>query len=280
VLERLCSAVRQPQSERWVNNVYLPVSLAWICALQASISPSLSRLVNLAGGGLLSQILPPRPSLPVEIAISIVFAVAWDVWQYWVHRWQHASPILWQIHKLHHSDPNVTSSTQARNHPLNYVYFILCYIPVLLVFGVVAPHSIAAVLMFRVWGFVNHANVRISFGRLTGIITGPQWHRIHHSVQAEHVDKNFAAYFPFIDRLFGTYYRPAPGEYPQTGLINEEPEPFMRAVTIAPVVAWYQTIRLSIHLTPHWGRRRLREQMRRGAARNGTERWADGRNTS
>jgi len=31
-------------------------------------------------------------------------------------------------------------------------------------------------------------------------------------------DKNFAAFFPVIDILFGTYYRPRRDEYPRTGI--------------------------------------------------------------
>jgi sterol desaturase/sphingolipid hydroxylase (fatty acid hydroxylase superfamily) len=243
VLERIWSAVRTPRTESVANYLYLPFSLAWIVAVQSFATPSISRLITLTGGGLLSRFVPIRQNLLTEIAFSVLFAIGWDIWQYWVHRWQHASPILWQTHRLHHSDINVSASTQARNHPLNYVYLVACYTPVLLLFGAIAPHAIAAVLMFRVWGFVNHANVRISFGPLTGVIAGPQWHRIHHSVESRHLDKNFAAYFPFIDRMFGTYHRPSPDEYPQTGLAGEAPEPFIREATISPFVAWYRALR-------------------------------------
>jgi sterol desaturase/sphingolipid hydroxylase (fatty acid hydroxylase superfamily) len=114
---------------------------------------------------------------------------------------------------------------------------MVSYAPMLLLFGTFAPHVVASVLMFRVWGFVNHANVRVSFGPLTPLIAGPQWHRIHHSIRPEHRDTNFAALFPFIDRLFRTYYHPAADEYPPTGLSSHR-ETWMRDATISPFAAW------------------------------------------
>lgn len=238
------------KSSEWLrNSLYLPVSLASIVLVQVALGPPLSTLLSVLRGGVLSRLVPSPETTIEMVCYSIVFAVFWDVWQYWVHRWQHSSAVLWQIHKLHHSDSNVSSSTQARNHPLNYLYLALCYVPVVALFGAVAPHPVATVLMFRVWGFVNHANVRVSFGPLTAIIAGPQWHRIHHSVEMHHRDKNFAAYFPFIDRLFGTYYEPAREEYPATGLAPGEAEPFLVQISTAPFAAWLAMAKSALRVT-------------------------------
>ncbi len=49
------------------------------------------------------------------------------------------------------------------------------------------------------------------------MVCGPQVHRIHHSTRREHRDRNFAQYFPFLDRVFGSYYTPARHEFPPTG---------------------------------------------------------------
>ena len=37
---------------------------------------------------------------------------------YWTHRWMHATPLLWRVHRVHHSDPFVDVSTSLRHHPL------------------------------------------------------------------------------------------------------------------------------------------------------------------
>src|SRR5258706_15193675 len=72
------------------------------------------------------------------------------------------------------------------------------------------------------WGYFIHLNLRLPLGPLTPVLGGPHLHRIHHSRLPEHQDKNFAAFFPIFDLLFGTYYPPSRAEYPATGLINGE----------------------------------------------------------
>src|SRR5206468_6475948 len=62
--------------------------------------------------------------------------------------------------------------------------------------------------------------LRLPLGPLARVVAGPQLHRIHHTVEARHLDRNLAAFFPLWDQLFGTYYHPGPGEYPRTGLAS------------------------------------------------------------
>jgi sterol desaturase/sphingolipid hydroxylase (fatty acid hydroxylase superfamily) len=54
------------------------------------------------------------------------------------------------------------------------------------------------------------------------VIAEPRFHRIHHSLENRHFDKNFAFMFPVWDVIFGTAYCPAADEYPKTGLANQE----------------------------------------------------------
>jgi sterol desaturase/sphingolipid hydroxylase (fatty acid hydroxylase superfamily) len=166
--------------------------------------------------------------------------VLWDLWQYWLHRLQHTVPFLWQTHRFHHTETALNATSQTRHHFLSYLLSVIFYLPMLVIFGGQSPPYLAAFVMFRLWGFVNHANVRLNIGLLTPIISGPQWHRIHHSKLLEHQNRNFATFFPFIDVVFGTYYCPRKDEYPVTGLIEEVPVKLLREATIAPFVACYQ----------------------------------------
>ena len=59
-------------------------------------------------------------------------------------------------------------------------------------------------LTVAAWTFFNHLNVKLSLGRLSVLLCGPQVHRIHHSRLSEHQNKNFASYMPIWDVLFGT----------------------------------------------------------------------------
>jgi sterol desaturase/sphingolipid hydroxylase (fatty acid hydroxylase superfamily) len=77
-------------------------------------------------------------------------------------------------------------------------------------------------------GQMTHANSNISYGLFRYVIAEPRFHRIHHSLEERHFDKNFAFMFPVWDVIFGTAYFPARDEYPKTGLANQrEPESVM-----------------------------------------------------
>ena len=76
--------------------------------------------------------------------------------------------------------------------------------------------------LLLVWAIFTHMNLRLEMGPLTSVLAGPQVHRIHHSNQPIHQDKNFAAYFPVWDIMFGTYHKPARGEFPDCGTVDGE----------------------------------------------------------
>ena len=44
-----------------------------------------------------------------------------DLLRYAVHRCEHAVPLFWRFHALHHSDPDVDVTTAVRHHPIEYV---------------------------------------------------------------------------------------------------------------------------------------------------------------
>jgi sterol desaturase/sphingolipid hydroxylase (fatty acid hydroxylase superfamily) len=66
------------------------------------------------------------------------------------------------------------------------------------------------------WGNFIHANIRVNLGPLSTVLCGPQLHRVHHSIEERHRDKNFAAFFPMWDVIFGTYCKP--DGWPKTGV--------------------------------------------------------------
>lgn len=239
--ERLAPAEKdQLTAHRLINLAYVPLLLAFAILVLRPISNRLATQVLLfAGGGVLPTTIGPQSGSAAQIIFAVFFALGWDLWQYWVHRLQHSTPCLWQTHKFHHSETALNCTTQARHHFLSHALYMVLYLPVLILLGSQAPHFVAVFVMFRLWGFVNHMNVRLNIGPLTAIISGPQWHRIHHSIRVEHHNKNFAAFFPFIDILFGTYYKPAKREYPPSGLVEDQDSGALREMTIAPFLVWY-----------------------------------------
>lgn len=248
LLERLAPAERnQSPAKRFFNLVYMPLILALLLLLSPffGLVYQLQQyvLIWVGGGGfllkLIDQKLINQSDWVAQLLFALSFAIVWDLYQYWMHRLQHTLPFLWETHKFHHSDTALNSSTHARTHFLSHLLFFSSYLLVMMFMGSQTPHPIATFVLFKLWGFFNHMNVRLNLGLLTPIVSGPQWHRIHHSLQTKHYNKNFAAFFPFIDIFFGTYYSPRKGEYPASGLPNKEDAGDLWEATIAPFCAWY-----------------------------------------
>lgn len=232
----------QPWRRTAFNIAYTPLVLATVMLIGYAFTPLVLQVHAWTGGGVLPDARLTRLSLIELLGFALVYAFVWDLAQYAMHRAQHAVPALWQTHRFHHDETALSAVAQARVHPTSYIVAFTFHLPVIALFGVRSPHFYIVFLMFRVWGFVNHANLRLNLGRLTPLVSAPQWHRIHHSALPEHRDRNFATYFPVIDLIFGTYYAPKPGEFPPTGLGGRQ-VPSLRAATIEPFLAWYRMAR-------------------------------------
>jgi len=173
--------------------------------------------------GLIGIVIPGwRRTGLLGLAISVItYGVVWDFFQYWFHRWQHMSAALWPSHRVHHTDGAVNTTTALRRSVLElFLIFIFILVPTLIVAGVDEVAAPVAFAIFYGWGFFNHANIRLSLGLLTPVFSGPQWHRLHHGIDAGYRDRNFAAYFPVLDISFGTYRAPKKDEYPATGVAD------------------------------------------------------------
>src|SRR5262249_21786024 len=135
--------------------------------------------------GLIGLVVPGwrRDGLAGLVLSVLAYGFAWDFFQYWFHRWQHEWPVLWPSHRVHHSDSGVNTTTALRRSVLElFLIFIFILVPVVIVAGVDEIAAPIAFAIFYGWGFFNHANIRLSLGPLTPILSGPQWHRLHHAV--------------------------------------------------------------------------------------------------
>jgi sterol desaturase/sphingolipid hydroxylase (fatty acid hydroxylase superfamily) len=183
------------------------------------ISPTvavLSSLVTSTVAGSLI-VLPGGAWFPVSLAIYLLSA---EFLEYWWHRAEHKIPVLWTVHSFHHSEEHLNVLTTWRAFWLagGPLTTLILYTPVALVFR--APHSVLAAMgaIRLLSNLLMHLNTRIEFGRFSFWFTGPQFHRIHHSIEERHWNKNFAPALPIWDIVFGTAWKPARGEFPETGL--------------------------------------------------------------
>jgi sterol desaturase/sphingolipid hydroxylase (fatty acid hydroxylase superfamily) len=153
--------------------------------------------------------------LPLWLAAPI-YILAADFTEFAFHRAQHAVPVLWRMHALHHSDRAVSASTTFRHYWLDIVAKGLTIYPLLgLIFEPTAP-ILALYSVISFWHVVAHANLPIDFGRWSWVLNSPAYHRRHHSADPAHYNQNFAGLFPIFDVLAGSYRRS--DSMPATGL--------------------------------------------------------------
>lgn len=145
--------------------------------------------------------------LPFLIELFLAFFIT-DLFQYWTHRFFHSHVFLWRFHAVHHSTKAMDWLAGSRTHFIDiFVTRTATFIP-LYVCGFSNIVFSLFVIIIAIHAVFIHANTRINLGFLKYIITTPQYHHWHHCIDDEHYGKNFAVFFPFIDRIFGTYYLP------------------------------------------------------------------------
>jgi sterol desaturase/sphingolipid hydroxylase (fatty acid hydroxylase superfamily) len=192
---------------------------------------------------ILSGILgaPNRPVGPAGpgllVAFTVTMLIAYDLSYYLYHRLQHGIPILWELHKVHHSAQVMIGVTKDRVHPIDEIMNRwwdglipgLCY--GIWLFFALDPVELTVfglnVYMLRntflMMDFVRHTHLKLSYGRhLSAVLLSPHYHQLHHSVAEQHWDRNFGLTLSIWDRLFGTLVVPEPDEDFVFGLVGNE----------------------------------------------------------
>jgi len=171
---------------------------------------------------------------------TVAFFFVYDFFYYWFHRLQHRWPFLWSQHKLHHSEESLNATTTFRHHWLeDLLRVFLIVLPMSLAFDLKPASAGAAAFVVGLWPVFIHANLRLHLGPFARVIAGPQGHRIHHSVEPAHLDRNLAAFFPLWDQLFGTYYHPRRDDYPRTGLASGQKVTSLAQAFWLPFAEWF-----------------------------------------
>jgi sterol desaturase/sphingolipid hydroxylase (fatty acid hydroxylase superfamily) len=193
----------QSRLVRWPSNLGL-VMLNTLTArlLLPTTAVGLAISVEQAGWGLFN-------AYPTAYWLAVVASVILlDLAIYLQHVLFHAVPVLWRLHRMHHADLHVDSTTGLRFHTLEIL------ISFMLKFAVIAALGAPAmgVLIFEVFltstSIFNHANIFVPprfESYLRWIVVTPDMHRVHHSVRPRETNSNFGFNLPCWDRLFGTY---------------------------------------------------------------------------
>lgn len=149
--------------------------------------------------------------------IAVLAGVAaLDLAIYFQHRVFHAVPVLWRLHRMHHSDVMFDTTTGVRFHPLEIGLSLAIKLAVVTATGAPPEAVFAFEVLLNASSVFNHANIRMHAGlerALRLVLVTPDMHRIHHSVRRDETDSNFGFSVSWWDRLFGTYRaEPADGQ--------------------------------------------------------------------
>lgn len=196
-------ALTQSKRVRWLNNIglvglnslLLPLLLP-ILAIEAAYRSQTAQF------GVFNWV-----ELPVwfEIVLAIILL---DFAIYLQHLLFHRVPLLWRLHRMHHSDQDIDVTTGARFHPIEIILSMLIKVTVVYTLGI----SPIAVLLFEIVlnasAMFNHSNARLPRQldkSLRRAIVTPDMHRVHHSIITKETHSNFGFFLSIWDRWFGTY---------------------------------------------------------------------------
>ena len=173
--------------------------LNWVLDSTAAI---LALALSVEGKGLLRSF---SISPAAWIAISVVVL---DLTAYTAHLSMHKAPLLWRVHRVHHSDAFVDVTTAFRQHPFEGVWRFLWTILPIWLLGLPA----GGVLIYRILSAGNalleHANIRLSqtLDRFLALAwVSPNMHKVHHSQAQQQTDSNYGNILSTFDRLFRTF---------------------------------------------------------------------------
>jgi sterol desaturase/sphingolipid hydroxylase (fatty acid hydroxylase superfamily) len=167
----------------------------------------------------------PLLKLAGWVVVPVLASVFGEFFYYWFHRAQHKFAFLWAFHSEHHALREM--SAWNSNHHFTEEIFRIPFITVpltLLVQVDPGPVPVLVGLLMGLHGQYEHSHGKLHLGWLRYVIADNRYHRIHHSVERRHFDKNFGSFTSVWDQVFGTAHFPAKGEWPDTG-IEEHDEP-------------------------------------------------------
>lgn len=206
--------------ERWTSGTGKPAPLArgllfWAVAILLAWGVTLLTREILGAIGLKPLIsLAAMSSLPAPLAwlsgaaLLYLMMATFDFFYYWFHRWQHTWGWLWRVHRVHHAIDDLSAANSYHHALEDLLRLPVVTIPFSLLLEVQVPMLALMSAFVAGWGWFIHMDSRYSLGRLGRWVGDNHYHRVHHSLLPEHHNRNYAAFFPPWDRLFGTQVLP------------------------------------------------------------------------
>lgn len=171
----------------------------------------------------------------IMVLYTVSLFIISDFSRYWLHRWLHTIPFLWEFHKVHHSPKVLNPLSFYRVHPVEnilfalryalsiggvtgiFLYFFGAYISIMEILGT----NIFLVIFSLAGSNLRHSHIKLQYPQsLERFFISPYQHQIHHS--KKHTHKNFGGYLALWDYLFGSIEYSSKVKTLKFGLANKE----------------------------------------------------------
>ena len=188
---------------RWRTNAAMIVIDSALLKLMFPVAASAAALwCQTQGWGVLNSV-----DLPVWASIVIAL-IALDFLIYVQHVASHKIPILWALHKVHHTDRDIDVTTALRFHPLEIALSMLFKVACVAAIG--APFVVVVIfeITLNACAIFNHSNWNLPKAvdrRLRLFMVTPDMHRVHHSIVPQETNSNYGFSVSVWDFLFKTY---------------------------------------------------------------------------
>jgi alkylglycerol monooxygenase len=147
----------------------------------------------------------------------VIGALMMDFAYYWLHRFSHELNFMWAAHAVHHQSEEYNLSVALRQSWLQFVYAGFFYLPLAAV-GLPAGPFFLLNALNTLYQFWIHTRLIGDLGPLERVLNTPSHHRVHHGVDDEYIDRNYAGVLIIWDKLFGTFE--PEGRAPRYGVIK------------------------------------------------------------
>ncbi len=173
-----------------------------LAAFNVLLGPALVVGTSLAA----SNTLAWRPDVPLYLHV-VVDILLLDCFIYFWHRANHRVPFLWRFHEVHHLDTQLDATSALRFH-FGEVLLSSCARGL---FVVLLDIQLVSVLLAEFFlqfaALFHHSRWRLPSrweSVVSKILVTPSIHWVHHHAVQRDTDSNYANFFSWWDRLFGT----------------------------------------------------------------------------
>ncbi len=127
-----------------------------------------------------------------------------DFFYYWWHRTSHVVNFMWAAHIVHHQSEDMNFAVALRQAWFTSATNWVFYLPLALV-GIPPYVFLTADAISTLYQFWIHTETVGKLGPLEWVLNTPSHHRVHHAINPQYLEKNYAAMLIVWDRMFHSF---------------------------------------------------------------------------